>query len=176
MSEIVVVSCTNRPDSNSLKVSKIYQNMLLAKGVNCILLDFCVLPENIAFGETFGRRSSQYDQLLDAYVRSKNKFIFVVPEYNGSFPGILKTFLDSAHPRDWNGKKACLVGIADGRAGNLRGMDHLTGILHYLKMNVYHDKLPISVVNKMMDEVGKEFINEGQIKASTNQIEGFLKF
>ena len=78
------------------------------------------------------------------------------------------------HPREWAGKKACLVGVSDGRAGNLRGMEHLTGILHYLKMHVYYDKLPISVVNLVMDAEGN--FNEAQMKVCSTQMEGFLAF
>jgi NAD(P)H-dependent FMN reductase len=107
-------------------------------------------------------------------VSKVNKFVFVVPEYNGSFPGILKTFLDSMHPREWNNKDVCLVGVADGRAGNIRGLEHLTGILQYLKMHVYHDKLPISIVNKIMDDQGN--FSEAQMKACMLQMEGFLEF
>ncbi len=174
MKKIVVVSCTNRPNSNTLKVSKIYENIVRSKKVEVEILDFCKLPENIAFSETFGNRTEQYARLIDEFVSSVSKFIFVVPEYNGSFPGILKTFLDSMHPREWADKDACLVGIADGRAGNLRGLEHLTGILHYLKMHVYHDKLPISIVNKVMDLDGN--FSENQMKACINQVDGFLKF
>jgi chromate reductase len=175
MTPIVVVSCTNRPDSNTLKVSRIYEKILKAKGVQTKLLDFCTLPQNIAFSETFGKRTPEYARLIDEYVSSNSKFIFVLPEYNGSFPGILKTFLDSMHPREWADKNACLVGVADGRAGNLRGMEHLTGILNYLKMHVYHDKLPISMVNKMIDENGN-FTSEDQLRACVAQVEGFLQF
>lgn len=174
MEKIVVLSCTNRPNSNTLKVSKIYENILRSKGVDVQILDFCTLPETIAFTETFGRRSDGYARLIDEYVSRIRKFVFVVPEYNGSFPGILKTFLDSMHPREWNFKDACLVGVADGRAGNLRGLEHLTGIMHYLKMHVYHDKLPISIVNKVMDLEGN--FSEAQMKACTLQVEGFLQF
>lgn len=174
MKKIVVVSCTNRPNSNTLKVSKIYEDILKTKNADAKILDFCTLPETIAFSETFGRRSDEYSQLIDEYVISASKFIFVMPEYNGSFPGILKTFLDSMHPREWANKKACLVGIADGRAGNLRGMEHLTGILHYLKMNVYHNKLPISIINKVMDAEGT--FSESQRKVCEAQIDGFLEF
>lgn len=174
MEKIVVVSCTNRPNSNTLKVSKIYQNILKLKGVEAAVLDFCTLPETIAFSETFGNRSEGYRRLIGEYISPVNKFIFVVPEYNGSFPGILKTFLDSMHPREWNHKDACLVGVADGRAGNLRGLEHLTGILQYLKMHVYHDKLPISIVNKVMDDKGN--FSEAQMKACVMQIDGFLQF
>jgi chromate reductase, NAD(P)H dehydrogenase (quinone) len=146
----------------------------MEKGLEVKVLDFCTLPHSIAFSETFGNRTEAFSKIVSEYVSSSSKFIFVIPEYNGSFPGILKTFLDSMHPKEWANKDACLVGIADGRAGNLRGMEHLTGILNYLKMHVYHDKLPISVVNKVMDEHGN--FNEEQLRVCTKQVEGFLEF
>lgn len=171
MKKIVVFSCTNRPESNTLKVSQIYENLLQKAGVEVKVLDFCILPPNLAFSETFGNRTKAYSELIENYVSSQSKFIFVVPEYNGSFPGILKTFLESMHPREWANKHACLVGVADGRAGNLRGMEHLTGILHYLKMHVYHNKLPISIINKVMEN-GK--FSAEQEKVCQQQIDGFL--
>ena len=174
MKKIVVVSCTNRQNSKTLKVSKIYADILKSKGIDVKLLDFCFLPENIAFGETFGKRSPEFSQVINEYVSPINRFLFVIPEYNGSFPGILKTFLESMNPSEWTGKYACLVGVADGRAGNLRGMDHLTGILNYLKMHVYHDKLPISIINKVFDAEGK--FPEEQMKVCIAQVEGFLRF
>lgn len=175
MEEIVVVSCTNRPNSNTLKVSKIYERILKSKNVDVKILDFCTLPENIAFSEVFGKRTPGYDKFLNEFVISKRKFIFVVPEYNGSFPGILKTFLDSVQPKDWNFKDACLVGVSTGRAGNLRGLEHLTGVLSYLKMHVFYNRLPISVVDKIMNAEGN-FSDEGQQAASEAQVQGFLEY
>jgi NAD(P)H-dependent FMN reductase len=174
MSEILILSCTNRLNSNTLKVSRIYRELLIEQGIDAPILDFMDLPRDIAFSEAFGHRTAEFEQLLNLMVIPNRKFIFVMPEYNGSFPGILKVFLDSVPPREWNDKKACMVGVADGRAGNLRGMEHLTGILNYLKMHVYHNKLPISVVNKV-------FTNEGtfapeQLQVCRQQLEGFLKF
>jgi len=174
MSDLVVLSCTNRPDSNTLKVSKVYQKILSELKVEAPVLDFCKLPETLAFSETFGARTESYSTLIDQFVSLPQRFIFVVPEYNGSFPGILKTFLETVPPREWQNKRACLVGVADGRAGNLRGMEHLTGILQYLKMHVYHDKLPISSVSKSF--LNPEQFIESQQGASVRQIEGFLNF
>lgn len=76
--------------------------------------------------------------------------------------------------REWAGKS--VYGWC-GRwaSGNLRGMEHLTGVLHYLKMHVYHHKLPISLVNKLLAENGG-FNNEEQLKVCTAQVEGFLSF
>lgn len=175
MEEIVVVSCTNRPNSNTLKVSRIYAAILNSKNVDVKILDLATLPENIAFAEVFGKRSEQFSKLLDKYLINNRKFIFVVPEYNGSFPGIIKTFLDSTNPKDWNNKDACLVGVSTGRAGNLRGLDHLSGVLAYLKMHVYHNRLPISMVDKIMNVDGI-FIDEMQQKVCELQVDGFLEY
>ena len=78
-------------------------------------------------------------------------------------------------PSEWGNKDVCLVGVSTGRAGNLRGLDHLTGILNYLKAHVYHNKLPISVVDRIMNEHGK-FISDDQINACEAQMKGFLEY
>lgn len=174
MKQIVVFSCTNRPNSYTSKVSNAYANILKSLGYEAKLLDFNDLPEKIAFSETFNRRSEAFEKLIDEYVRNQNKFIFISPEYNGSYPGILKVFLDSVPPREWLNKNACLVGVSNGRAGNLRGMDHLTGVLNYLKMHVYHNKLPISSIDKMISD-SSEFLNEDQTKVCVAQVKGFLE-
>ena len=104
------------------------------------------------------------------------KFIFISPEYNGSIPGVLKSFIDNTDIKKvWPGKKALLTGISTGRAGNLRGMEHLTGILHYLKVNVHHNKLPISVVHNLLNEAG-EITDPATLAAIGEQLEEFLAF
>jgi NAD(P)H-dependent FMN reductase len=75
----------------------------------------------------------------------------------------------------WTENKACLVGVSTGRAGNLRGMEHLTNILNYLKINVYHNKLPISRVDTLMDAQGN-LTDADTLKVIDWQLEGFLKF
>jgi len=174
MENLVIYSCTNRPESNTLKVSLAYQRLLLKQGVKADVFDFQGLPRDLAFSETFGNRTAPFDKLIQKHIIPNSKVIFIVPEYNGSFPGILKSFLDSVHPSLWRDKKACLVGVSDGRAGNLRGMDHLTGIFHYLKMNVYYDKLPISSVTKVISE-GYEFSSDQEL-VCLRQITGFLNY
>lgn len=174
MNKIVVFSCTNRKNSNTLKVARVYEKILISKNVQVKLLDFTILPENITVSETFGNRTENYAKLVSEFLTENEKFVFIIPEYNGGFPGILKTFIDSLHPREWANKKACLVGVSEGRAGNLRGMEHLTGILQYLKMHVYYNKLPISLIGKIVDSEGN--FQEDQLKVCVSQVEGFLEF
>ncbi|MDX2171792.1 MAG: NAD(P)H-dependent oxidoreductase [Bacteroidota bacterium] len=175
MKKIIILNCTNRTGSNSLKISKLYQRLLKEKNNNVEIFELSDLPETIVFTELYGKRSVEYSELIKKNITDQENFIFVVPEYNGGFPGILKVFLDSIPPKEWANKKACLVGVSTGRAGNLRGMDQLAAILHYLKMHVYYNKLPISLVDKLIDEDGN-FISEDQKNVCLLQLEGFLNF
>ncbi len=74
----------------------------------------------------------------------------------------------------FKGKKAALVGIADGRAGNLRGMDHLTGILHHVGTTVMPATLPISSLKTLLTPEGK--INDITLKAMEAHVIQFLEF
>ena len=99
-----------------------------------------------------------------------------MPEYNGSIPGIFKTFIDSCNiDTCFRGKKAALVGIAAGRAGNLRGLDHLTDILHHSGCEVLSYKLPISSIRQLFDE-NNEFKTTETKSAIEKQVEMFLRF
>jgi hypothetical protein len=54
-------------------------------------------------------------------------------------------------------------------------MEHLTNILLYLKTHVYHNKLPISQVDKIF--TGAEApVNQETVNVIEKQIEGFLRF
>jgi NAD(P)H-dependent FMN reductase len=47
-----------------------------------------------------------------------------------------------------------MIGLSDGHAGNMRGQDHLTGVLHYLKMHVHYHKPKLSNITKSFDSEG----------------------
>ena len=66
-----------------------------------------------------------------------------------------------------------LTGVATGRAGNLRGMDHLADVLNYLKITVHPNKLPISVVNSVVGSDGK-IIDENTLHAINQQLDEFI--
>ncbi|HWY35669.1 MAG TPA: NADPH-dependent FMN reductase [Nitrosopumilaceae archaeon] len=175
MSGITIFSSTNRINSYTLKMAKVYQHILQEEGQETRLFSFTDLPSTIAFSETFGNRSQEFQQLITDYIESSDKFVFVAPEYNGSYPGILKTFLDAIHPKYWTEKKAAIIGVSQGRAGNLRGIEQLTLILNYLKINVYHNKLPFSGIDKLFDSSDNLF-NEETLKVLTQHVKGFIRF
>jgi chromate reductase, NAD(P)H dehydrogenase (quinone) len=165
---ITIISGTNRPESNTEKVARQYARLLETKGVQ---------PRFISLvGLYVQERTDDIKSLEQEMLISTGKFIFISPEYNGSIPGVLKSFIDNTDIRKvWPGKKALLTGVSTGRAGNLRGMEHLTGILHYLKVHVYHNKLPISSVDKLMNASG-EITDPHTLAAIDTQLDEFLAF
>lgn len=172
---MTIISGTDRPESNSYKVAQNYAKEALNQGVEVCELDLEDLPFDFFAKSTYGNPNNSFSQVLEKKIIPASHIVFVVPEYNGSFPGILKLFIDTTDPRIWKGKKAALVGLATGRSGNIRGLDHLTMVLHYLQTEVYSFKTFFSSIHLHLDEQGaivnKEY--KGLIKT---QIEGFLKF
>jgi chromate reductase, NAD(P)H dehydrogenase (quinone) len=172
---ITLLSGTNRPGSNTLKVTRAYSRVLDTLGAEHSLLSLESLPQDFAVSYMPDSQSAEFRQLIGQYIRPVQKFIVVIPEYNGTFPGIFKLFLDSLHPADLKSKKIALVGVATGRGGNQRGMDQLTGALHYMGMNVYPGHLPVSRLRELLDENG-ELVDPVILRAMHMQGEGFLNF
>ena len=165
---ITIVSGTNRLGSNTLKVAKEYQRILTDKGITAGLLSLETL--NLL------QPDAGFEKIEQEIIIPTDTFIFIVPEYNGSFPGVLKLLFDSSVSHNiWFNKQALITGNATGRAGNLRGMDHLADILNYLKITVHPNKLPLSQVNKLMDASGT-FTDEATLAAINNQLDEFLKW
>jgi NAD(P)H-dependent FMN reductase len=165
---VTIISGTNRKGSMTLRVAKAYHKLMSAKTDNVHLLSL----EDLNVWE----RNPQLLKVEQQLLIPSEKFVFVMPEYNGSFPGILKLMIDTVDIRHcWWHKKAALIGLADGRGGNLRGLEHMTNIFHYLKMNVHYNKLPLSRINEEMNEKG-EFSNPVTKQTILQQIEDFLKY
>jgi len=156
-------------DSNTIKVAQHYQNLLNENNISTNLLSL--------EGLNVLEKNPDFSKVENELLMPADKFIFVVPEYNGSFPGVLKAMFDiSDVKKTWNGKKALLTGVSTGRAGNLRGMEHLTGILHFMRVVVHPNKLPISVIDKLFDESSTKIFDKATLTAIKIQLEEFLIF
>jgi chromate reductase len=160
-----IISGTNRTGGHTEKVAAEYRRLLLDKNIDAGILSLKNLDVL--------HRSPEFLKVENEILVPTKKFIFIMPEYNGSYPGVLKAMIDNSDiARVWYHKKVLLTGISSGRAGNLRGMDHLSGSLHYLKMNVHYNKLPISVINSVIDENGR--LNEDTLKVIHEQLDEFI--
>jgi chromate reductase len=172
---ITIISGTNRNNSNSLKVAKYYQKELLEKGVTSQILPLTNLPLGILSSDFYDQPCDDFNPIQEI-ISQTQKFLFIIPEYNGSFPGVLKALIDACKfPESFNDKKCALVGIATGKYGNIRGIEHFTGIAHYCGMHVMPLKIHITAIHQELDGNG-DFLNPKTLKFVTEQIEKFIAF
>jgi chromate reductase len=179
---ITIISGTNRKNSNALKFARAIERMYLHKGQPAQVLALESVPPGFFFAEMYENPDvlpAFLQEIQDRYLRSVEKFHFVVPEYNGGMPGALKLFIDAVSVRDlkgtFHGKKAALTGVSTGRAGNLRGMDQLSGVLNYLQVTVMPLQQPVSNVHKLLDDVG-EPADAPTLEALEKQVDRFIAF
>ena len=151
---IKIIVGTNRKNSVSRIIAELYQSILLEKGAESEILELEHLPADFtatALYENNGK-NPEYNSFHDR-VKEGKKFVFIVPEYNGSFPGILKTFIDGmTYPNTFRNKKCALVGISSGIGGGGIALSHLTDIFHYLGMHVLALKPKLAKIEQNMSD------------------------
>ncbi len=174
---ITIIAGTNRPESNSRIIADIYADMLNRQfGAASQILDLKSLPADFT-------ATALYDQVgtneafnkLSNLLKASEKFVFVLPEYNGSFPGVLKAFIDGLpYPNAFFNKKAALLAFSNGTQGGLLAMSHLTDILNYLGMQVLANKVRIPQIQKHL--VDQKLTTPFYVELMELQMEQFLKF
>lgn len=179
---ITVISGTNRRNNRTYPIAKQLFEMFRKTTLEHVeLLNLEDLPLDFIHTGMYtpDGQNEALRKLQDDYMIPADKFCIVSPEYNGSYPGILKLFIDACSIREYkptfSNKKAVLVGVATGRAGNLRGIDHLKGSLNHVGTIVMPGILPLSSVNKISDENG-QIIEPGNVAAMQKIVESFLAF
>jgi len=172
---VTIIAGTNRPNSNTLKVAKYYQNELAKKGLQTALFNLQDLPANFVAEDLYGKKSEAFEK-IQQLITNTSKFLFIIPEYNGSYPGVLKTFIDAcAFPESFYDKKACLVGISSGKYGNIRGIEHFNGVCAYLHLHVMPLRIHISYIKNELNENGELFL-EDTTKFTQQQMDKFVVY
>ena len=97
-------------------------------------------------GEGFRRR-----------IGGADAFLIVVPEYNHSYPGALKTLIDSASA-EWRAKPVAFVSYG-GVSGGLRAVEHLRGVFAELHAVGIRDCVCFPNAREQFDAAGR-LINE----------------
>ncbi len=151
---IKIIVGTNRKNSVSKIIASLYQEILKERGAESEILELEHLPADFiktALYENNGRNEDY--NAFHSRLKAGRKFVFIVPEYNGSFPGILKSFIDGmTYPNTFRNKKCALVGISSGIGGGGIALSHLTDIFHYLGMHVLALKPKLAKIEQNMSD------------------------
>lgn len=171
---ITIISGTNRSNSNSFKVSGLCNDIVIAAGAESQIFSLEDLHNDFLLSEMYQEQSSEFKNQVSQYIHKADKIIFVVPEYHGSYPGVLKVFLDAISADDIMDKKTMLIGVASGHAGGIRPIGHMTEVLHHLRAEVFSRKPKLSYIDKLIASDGT--FDEKTIQNLKKQVHLFLDF
>jgi len=156
---ITVISASNRMENFTRPFAEYYHAQLQQYSEEPVaFLSLDEITENFIDTKMYAaaQQAPVITRLQDEFILPAHKFVFVVPEYNGSYPGVLKAFFDAISVREYRasftGKKAALIGTSSGRAGNLRGLDHFSDVLNHVGIVVHPNKLPVSSIKQLLDQ------------------------
>ena len=177
---ITIISGSNRKGNLSKLVANIYRDKLSSKYKGKIKIIYLEqMPSSVLNPDMYAKMDDWVKDIRDNILKPSEAFVFVIPEYNGTFPGVLKIFADavSSDIKDnvFEDKKAALIGLSAGKFGNRVGLEHFSTVLNYLKANVYHQKIAIANIFDYINE-DMDFSDTDIEKYLDKQIDGFLRF
>ena len=149
---IAVVCGTNREGALSrdlaCEVAKCYQ--LLEHEVDSI--DMSELPEEVLTPTAYAEKSPKVQALIERFLNCDGA-VFVIPEYNGSYPGVLKLFIDMLpFPEGFDARPCAFIGIAAGQFKALRAVEHFQQVAAYRNAYIFPRRLVIGdSFNTMID-------------------------
>lgn len=173
---MLIISCTNRKNSLTKSIAGYYQKLLSEQKIESEILDLNELPEDFSFSALYhnsGKNTlfNKFQEVIDG----NEKIVLIVPEYNGSFPGVLKTFIDGLrYPDSFKHKKIAMVGFSSGVQGASLALSHLTDIMNYLEADVLGLKVKMPQIGSYFKAGNLE--NPIYLDFLNQQINRFLKF
>ena len=172
---IVLISGTNRPDSNTRRITRLLETEYTALGVPHRVLDLAELPVDLFLPESYATKPVAFQPFADAIVSATGLHV-VTPEYNGGVPGVLKYFIDHLKfPESFERKPVCFTGLAAGMWGALRPVEQLQSIFSYRNAYLYPERVFIPGVGSALTETG--LLRDADLaKRLRQQAQGFATF
>ena len=169
-----IVSATNRPDSNSFIVAQIIQNIY--KSLNCSVE--IISLKDVFFEELVKKPyTADLPESVQQAIKKLNHssgFTIVCPEYNGSFPGIFKFFIDHwSYPKTFEYRPMAFIGLG-GRFGGLRAVEQIQQIMGYRNAFMYPQRVFLQNIPDLLEN-GK-IKDQNIMELLYQQADGFLKF
>lgn len=171
---IVVVCGTNRSGALSRLLSQEIVAAYQQRGHSVDLLDMQELPAEVLAPTAYKQPAENVTALVERFMKSDG-VVFVVPEYNGSYPGILKLFVDMLpFPAGFDCRPCAFVGLAAGQFRSLRAVEHFQQVAGYRNAYLYPGRLFIGDSFKQF--VDGKLSDDELSRRLQEQADGFVKF
>lgn len=129
---ISVIVGTNRAGALSARLGLLVADIHRGLGAEVDLIDLGdSLTSDFILPTAYKEPSPAVTALVDRFLASDG-VVFIVPEYNGSYPGALKLFIDMLpYPAGFDNRPCAYIGLAAGRYASLRAVEHFQQVAGY---------------------------------------------
>jgi len=173
---ITIICGSNRLNSNSLKVAKIVQAKFKEHQVESRIIDLAEIPQMALDAKFYGKTSTDLKKYEDKLLTSDG-VITITPEYNGSYPGILKYFLDLIDfPTAFKHKPVAFIGVSAGQFGALTPVAHLQTVFGYCESHIFGQKVYFPRVHKLLSDDGSEITDQFVSDLLQSMLINFVSF
>lgn len=139
--QIAVVCGTNREGALSRLLAGEAALCFRELGNAVDILDMAELPADALAADAYKVKSPAIQTLIDRFLASDG-VVFVIPEYNGSYPGILKLFVDLLpSPESFDSRPCAFIGLAAGQFKALRAVEHFQQVAAYRNAYLFPRRL-----------------------------------
>ncbi len=172
---IAIISGTNRPSSRTRLIADAVKEHYQSLSAAPRLLDLAALPAELFSPASYKKKPASFAVFSDV-VLDADGLVVVTPEYNGSFPGVLKYFIDMLKfPESFERRPVCFVGLSAGVWGALRPVEQLQQIFGYRNAYLFPVRVFIPSVGEVLNEAGA--VADADIsRRLRRQAEGFAAF
>lgn len=142
---IVIIAGTNREGALSRRLAQTLADLYHEVGIETRLLDLAQLPPEVISPTIYKAKPESFVKAFVDPILKADGLHLVVPEYNGSFPGILKLFIDLLpFPEAFERRPTAYTGLAAGTNGALRAVEQLQMVFGYRNAFNYPERVFIA--------------------------------
>ena len=173
--DIKIISSTDRPNSNALKISNFVCRLYKEKSVKATVVSLEDFPLSDVIGGKYNPDIPSIKQ-FNTQVINADGLVFVIPEYNGGFPGILKLFIDYLpFPSAFEKMPMAFIGESAGAFGSLRPVEQFQMVANYRNALQFPERVFIPRVGKEFDEE-TGLTDDFKQKLLESQTDNFINF
>ncbi len=103
-----------------------------------------------------GQGASEDAKRMQETVAAATGVILATPEYHGSYSSVMKLLIDNlGFPSALSGKPVALLGVAGGRIGAIKALEHLRSVASHIGALVLPGPVSVARVRTVFDDEGR---------------------
>jgi chromate reductase len=151
MNPIVCISGTSRPDNYTSRALAVVADELVRLGASPEVLDARTLTLGFP-----GQATTPDSERLVRAVAGASAVVLATPEYHGTFAAMTKLIIENlGYPSVLAGKPVALLGVAAGRIGAIKSLEHLRGVCAHTGAIVLPGAISIAGVRGAFGDDGR---------------------